>query len=147
MTKRHYLLSILAIIIAGFLVVSCTVQRDNVPQTPENRQTRFVPRDSPDPITRQSAPYVSPRPRTFTRDKNRRDTNDPLIGDRDRNRNNINNAPMGINEQDRAEKIANAAAKQKEVESASCVITGNTAMVGIQFNKQYKGDLTDAIKR
>ena len=53
MKKTHYLLSILAVIISGLLVVSCTVQRETVPQTPENRQTRFVPRVSPDPITWQ----------------------------------------------------------------------------------------------
>ena len=42
------------------------------------------------------------------------------------------------------QKIANAAAAKKS--ESSCVITGNTAMVGIQFNKQHKGDLTDAIE-
>ncbi len=147
MKKTHYLLSILAVIISGLLVVSCTVQRETVPQTPENRQTRFVPRVSPDPITRQNAPNISPRPRTFTQDNNRRNINDSLVGDRDRNRNNPNTTPMGTNMQDRAQEIADAAAKQKEVQSASCVITGNTAMVGLQFNKQYKGSLTNAIKK
>jgi YhcN/YlaJ family sporulation lipoprotein len=48
--------------------------------------------------------------------------------------------------ENRAERIADAAAEQKEIESAACVITGNTAMVGVQFNEQYKGKLTDAIK-
>ena len=47
MKKRHYLLSILAIIIIGLLAASCTVQRtpdDTVPRTsPGTGQTRFVP--------------------------------------------------------------------------------------------------------
>jgi len=46
-----------------------------------------------------------------------------------------------------AQAVADAAAKQKEVQSAACIITGNTAMVGLQFNDQYKGRLTDSIKK
>jgi len=144
MKKMHYLLSILAIIVAGLIAVSCTIQNrpgETVPQTtPENRQTRFVPRTSPYPnrqnLTNQ--PNASPAP-GLTQDNNRMNN--------DRDRNNTNITPMGTNMQDRAEKIANAAARQKEVQSASCVITGNTAMVGLQFNKQYKGSLTNAIKK
>jgi YhcN/YlaJ family sporulation lipoprotein len=144
MKKMHYLLSILAIIVAGLIAVSCTILNrpgETVPQTtPENRQTRFVPRTSPYPnrqnLTNQ--PNASPAP-GLTQDNNRMNN--------DRDRNNTNITPMGTNMQDRAEKIANAAARQKEVQSASCVITGNTAMVGLQFNKQYKGKLTNAIKR
>ena len=41
MKKRHYLLSILAVILIGLLVVSCTVERrpgETAPQTsPDNR--------------------------------------------------------------------------------------------------------------
>ena len=42
--------------------------------------------------------------------------------------------------------IADAVPK-KNIDSASCVITGDTALIGVQFEKQYKGDLTDAIKK
>ena len=48
---------------------------------------------------------------------------------------------------DRAAKIANKVADLNEVESATCVITGNTAMIGVQFSDQYKGKMTDAIKK
>jgi len=49
--------------------------------------------------------------------------------------------------QERAELLADAAAEQKEIESATCLITGNTALIGVQFDKQYKGELTDRIKK
>jgi len=48
---------------------------------------------------------------------------------------------------DRAEKIADMVAEQDKIDSATCVITGNTALVGVQFDKQYKGKLTDSIKK
>jgi len=110
-----------------------------VPQTtPQNRQTRFVPR-------------VSPTPRTITQENNRYNTNNSINNSTVRNRDQVKNdtyiSPTGTNMKDRAEKIADAAARIKEVKSASCLITGNTAMVGLQFDEQYKGQLTNAIKR
>lgn len=47
----------------------------------------------------------------------------------------------------RSKEIARDIAKEKDIESASCVITGDTALVGLQFDKQYKGDVTDAVKK
>jgi YhcN/YlaJ family sporulation lipoprotein len=142
MKKRHYLLSVLAIVLALMLVVSCAPARrpgDNVPQlTPGTRQTRFVPRNAPN-----QPPMTSPGPMN----QDRRNIGDTDNLNRDRTRDNRTIGTTDTNMQDRAEEIANAAAKQKEVESAACVITGNTAMVGLQFDDQYKGDLTDAIKK
>lgn len=48
---------------------------------------------------------------------------------------------------DRAKKIASEIAKEKNIKSASCVVNGNTAVVGLQFDEQYKGKVTDAIKQ
>ncbi|HZJ57220.1 MAG TPA: YhcN/YlaJ family sporulation lipoprotein [Clostridia bacterium] len=48
---------------------------------------------------------------------------------------------------DRAKAIARDVAKEKNIQSASCVVTGDTALVGLQFEKQYKGKVTDAIKK
>ena len=48
---------------------------------------------------------------------------------------------------ERARRIANKVADIDDIESAACVITGNTAMIGVQFNEQYKGKMTDAIKK
>jgi YhcN/YlaJ family sporulation lipoprotein len=62
--------------------------------------------------------------------------NSPGMGDR-----------IGNDSQQRAEEIANKVSDLREIESATCLITGNTAMVGVQFNQQYKGDLTDQIKK
>lgn len=47
----------------------------------------------------------------------------------------------------RAKAIANEVAKDKNIRKASCVITGNTALIGVEFEKQYKGKVTDAIKK
>lgn len=47
----------------------------------------------------------------------------------------------------RAKDIANDIAKEKDIKSASCVVTGNTALVGLEFEEQYKGKVTDAIKK
>jgi YhcN/YlaJ family sporulation lipoprotein len=52
----------------------------------------------------------------------------------------------GENTASRANKIANEVAKMKEVDTATVVITGNTAMVGVQFDKQYKGKMTTKLK-
>lgn len=46
----------------------------------------------------------------------------------------------------RARRIADKVADLNEIESATCVISGNTAMIGVQFSKQYKGQMTDALK-
>ena len=48
---------------------------------------------------------------------------------------------------DKAKDIARDIAKEKNIESASCVVTGDTALVGLQFEEQYKGKVTDAIKK
>ncbi|HHY83540.1 MAG TPA: YhcN/YlaJ family sporulation lipoprotein [Clostridiales bacterium] len=144
MRKIYKLLSILVVILIGLLAVSCTVPRrpQNTvpPASPNTRQTRFIPRTSPavPPMT-SPGPYFTPGPYN---NYNWRTTRDPLNNNRTGN-----TTPMGGNWQERAERIADAAARQKEVESAACVITGNTAVVGLQFDDQYKGKLTDAIKK
>jgi len=48
---------------------------------------------------------------------------------------------------DRARRIADKVADLKEIKSATCVISGNTAIIGVQFDKQYKGKMTDEIKK
>ena len=144
MKKRRLLFSILAIMIVGLLVVSCTV--DRTPGNPDpqrdNRQTRFLPRNSPAPLNNDMRPNVAPR-------QENQGQNAPGMnnspGTNNTQPNNTTNQ-MGNNVQDRAEKLADVAAEQKEVESASCLITGDTAMVGVQFSKQYKGELTNNIK-
>lgn len=134
MKRRHYLISVLALIIAVMFVVSCAPARrpgDNVPQaSPGTRQTRFIPRNTPNWT---AMPTTDPGPLTQDRRYNPyRTGNGNLDDDNDM--------------QNRAERIANACAKQKEVDSATCVITGNTALVGLQFDRQYKGKLTEDIK-
>lgn len=45
-----------------------------------------------------------------------------------------------------AKKIADKVEDLEEVDSATCLITDDTAMIGVQFSEQYKGELTDEIK-
>jgi len=48
---------------------------------------------------------------------------------------------------DRARRIADNVADLNEIQSATCVISGNTAIIGVQFSEQYKGKMTDEIKK
>lgn len=150
MKKRRLLFSILAIMIVGLLVVSCTVQRTpGDPNTQrDNRQTRFLPRTSPAPLNDDMRPNATPGQRNQGMNTPGTDNTSgaPETPGANNTRPNNTTNQIGTNVQDRAEKIADVAADQKEVESASCLITGDTAMVGLQFNKQYKGELTDDIK-
>ena len=148
MKKRSLVFSVLAMLLIALLVTSCTVERTpENPTTPgNNRQTRFLPRTSP-MAPDNYRPNVTPGqgmqgPMT---NNNRNTGNNRYIVNNNTARPGTNQ--MGTDMQDRAEKLADVAAKQKEVESASCLITGNTAMVGLQFNNQYKGKLTDSIKK
>ncbi len=45
-----------------------------------------------------------------------------------------------------ATKITAEVDKMSEIESSSAVVLGDTALVGVQFAAQYKGELTDRIK-
>ena len=133
MKRRHYLISSLALILIMLLVVSCAPARrpnDNVPNNtpmPVPRQTRFTPN--------RVSPVPSPGPINVPRRVPSPDATNPGSAIKQRS---------GMEE--RADQIANDVAKQKEIESATCVITGNTALVGVQFDKQYQGELTDKIK-
>ena len=130
MKIKHNLLSVLALIFVLMFAVSCAPARrpnTNMPSpTPGTRQTRMVPGTTTAPRTR--VPNVSPgpvAPNTVVPNT----TTGP----------NTTGTGTGMNGGDmteRAKKIADVAARQKEVQSATCVITGNTAMVGLQFNER-----------
>ena len=103
-------------------VIACTRMG-----TPRQEQQQGQQTDENEPrTTRQTnprAPTPPPAPgATPTREDNRQNT-------------------------ERARPIADKVANMKEIESATCVITGNTAMIGVQFSDQYKGKMTDAIKK
>lgn len=48
---------------------------------------------------------------------------------------------------DEAKKIADKVEDIDEIDSATCVISDDTAIVGVQFDKEYKGELTDEVKK
>lgn len=152
MRKRIWVL--LSLIIIGAIAVGGCTTDNRSPDNTTPEQTRTVP--GPNRVTPPNTP--TPGTTRTTPDNNRvvprttipGPTNDPGTPTRpdtkqgmDDKRTNQNTANTVAN---RAESIANAVAKEKNIESASCVITGNTALVGLQFDKQYKGEITDAIK-
>jgi YhcN/YlaJ family sporulation lipoprotein len=156
MRKSNLLFSILAIILTSILVVSCTIDRtpdDNTnTQFPrqENRQTRFTPRNPVNPMPNTTPDNQDDRNQSLGNLDNDGNTR-PINEDSNRTGNpgitpGADANQSDVNIQSRAKRIAEAAAKVDEVQSAVCVITGNTAMIGIQFNDQYKGKLTDRIK-
>lgn len=146
MTKR-YLISCLALLLILAFVVSCApARRPGETPVPNQdggpRQTRFIPRMTP------RRPGVSPIPAPGPLPAPRRVT--PGLPTPMTRPNDLNDGRDIGNDQDmadRAEKIADMVAEQDKIDSATCVITGNTALVGVQFDKQYKGKLTDSIKK
>ncbi|MGF7056968.1 YhcN/YlaJ family sporulation lipoprotein [Brassicibacter mesophilus] len=59
----------------------------------------------------------------------------------------INDNNMNTDLSDRADKIANNVANLKEVNSATVVISGNTAIVGVDIKNQVEGNLTTDLKK
>ena len=70
---------------------------------------------------------------------------------RDINNNNINrdinDNNLDTNLSDRADKIANNVANLKEVNDATVIISGNTAIVGVDIKNQIEGNLTTNLKK
>ncbi len=153
MKNRIWLFLGVILLIGAITLVGCTTTRRDT--TPEPGQTRTVPRPTrvtppttPTPGTTRTVPAptrVAPRttptrPGTMTPTPGTTTPGTTTTPDTVR-RSTTNNAGG------RAKEIANEIAKEKNIESASCVVTGNTALVGLQFDEQYKGKVTDAIKK
>ncbi len=155
MKKRIWVLLSIILIIGAMALAGCTTAdrrpEDTTPnqnRTTVPRQTRVTPPTTPTPGTTRTAPNntrVVPRttsPRTIPDSPGTTDI--PGTTPRTVRR----SETMGDNTaRSKAQRIANAVAKERNIDSASCVITGDTALVGVQFEKQYKGDLTNAIKK
>lgn len=137
MKLKKYLIPILAFILILSIAVSCVPARRTVPYNTQNpagtRQTRFVPRTTPGQVDQGGLPTPGFTNRPMTRPAPRRITGMTDGAD--------------TNMQERSKIIARDVAQLKEIEKATCVITGDTAMIGVQFDKQYKGKLTDRIKK
>lgn len=149
MNKKQILLSSLALLLILIFVVSCAPPRrpgEAQPGGPE--QTRFFPRltprrPGPAPAPGQPAPGPAPAPQRAVPPGPAPARPAP--------------APGGVGQgarqpgqdalMERAENIAQTVAQEDEIDSATCVITGNTALVGVQFDEQYRGQLTDRIKQ
>lgn len=141
MRKRKILAFFVCIVLVITLIAACgrveqPENRNDNTTTPQGEQTRVVPRT------------VRPRTVVPTPGDNRNVRN---TVPRDNDGTNINNNMRNNNRDDdyteRVEDIAERAAELKEIESATCVITGDTALIGVQFDEQYKGGVTDSIKK
>src|SRR5699024_10330252 len=147
--NKKMILFLLGVTLFAVLVAGCTPARrpDTTPDTQPNNRT--TPKDNiPDNTTPDTTTPDDIRPddnRTpGVTDNNIRDENTKGTQTGDRT------TPGDMTDDDRtrtdeAEKISNEVADLKEIDSATCVITGDTAMVGVQFDDQYKGELTDDI--
>jgi len=149
MNRRKFLAFFICLVLIVSLIVACgrvqqpeNLNNDNNRNNTENntgndtkgQQTRVVPRTN-------SPRRVLPSPMPG-------DNNGTNINTNLRNNANDNNDDFDNNEDytDRVRDIAERAAELKEIESATCVITGDTALIGVQFDDQYKGGITNEIK-
>lgn len=155
MKKKIWVLLSIILVIGVIALAGCTTA-DRRPDTTPNqnrttvpRQTRVTPPTTPTPGTTRTTPNntrVAPRttsPRTISDNPGTTDIPGTTSPRRVRRTETIDNDTA----RSQAKRIADAIAKERNIDSASCVITGDTALIGVQFEKQYKGELTDAIKK
>lgn len=155
MKKKIWILLSIILVIGVIALAGCTTA-DRRPDTTPNqnrttvpRQTRVTPPTTPTPGTTRTTPNntrVTPRttsPRTISDNPGTTDIPGTTSPRRVRRTETIDNDTA----RSQAKRIADAIAKERNIDSASCVITGDTALIGVQFEKQYKGELTDAIKK
>lgn len=150
-------------LVMSILVISgCTARDTRTPDTtPTPNQTRTVPgptRVTPPTTPTPSQTRTAPGPTNVTPGTTSSETRTPGTTTRPGTGTPGNTTTPGTpntvrrstttgNGENRGKQIANDIAKEKDIQSASCVVTGDTALVGLQFNKQYKGDVTDTIKK
>lgn len=159
MKNRIWVFLSVLLVISTVLLFGCTANRRPDTNTPAPGQTRTTP--SPTRVT----PPVTPSPTRVTPPSTTDpgtsgprvprtptpatpDTAAPGRTSSDTNTPGTMRRPSTANTAgDKAKDIARDIAKEKNIESASCVVTGDTALVGLQFEEQYKGKVTDAIKK
>lgn len=122
--KKYTLLSIIFLLIIG-LVIGCAPAR-RVDPNDDNRRT------------------TEPRNNTIPNDPNNLNNQNIAVPDNTAplKNNNNNNNDMTQNR-----KIANIAKNVKGVNSATVVISGNTAYIGIDMDKNMENNATDEVKR
>ncbi|HZK34315.1 MAG TPA: YhcN/YlaJ family sporulation lipoprotein [Bacillota bacterium] len=136
--KRSFVL-VLSLMLLAMIIASCAPARrpgnQDGPAPGSGQQTRLEPRTNerrPGGIE----PVPAPRGGRLDTDGERGPRTSPGT-----------QTGQEGNMQQRAESISNEVSNLDEVESATCIITGNTAMVGVQFSQQYRGEMTDQIKK
>lgn len=130
------LLGFSILLAVSIFAIGCTPAERPVPQTTPNQQNM----NNNTPITENAVP----RTNNTTIDNNRTLDNNRMNTDLERNvdPNNLSNTNMT----DKADKIAAEVTKVKDVKSATVVITGNTALVGINMTSGTKGTLNAQVK-
>lgn len=164
MKNRIWILLSVILLIGAIALVGCTTTRR--PTTPAPGQTRTVPGPTrvtppttPAPGTTRTVPAptrVVPRttparPRTITPAPGTTTTpgtpGTTMTPGTTTTPGTVRRTATPVKTENRAKAIANDIAKEKDIRSASCVVSGDTALVGLEFEKQYKGKVTDAIKK
>lgn len=136
MKNKNILLGFSILLAVSIFAIGCTPARRPVPQTTPNQPNM----NNNTPITENTVP----RTNNTTIDNNRTIENNRMNTDLERNveSNNLSNTNMT----DKADKIAAEVTKVKDVKSATVVITGNTALVGINMTSGTKGTLNAQVK-
>ena len=161
MKNKIWVLLSIILIIGVIALGGCATRRPTTPDTtPTPGQTRTVPAPTrvtppttPTPGITRTVPAptrVTPRtapakPRTITPTPGT--TTTPGMPGTTTAPGTVRRSTTPANTSNRAKAIAKDIAKEKDIKTASCVVTGDTALVGLQFEKQYKGKVTDAIKK
>lgn len=162
MTKKIWVLFSLLILVGAIALVGCTTARRSAPQAPGQTRTvpsptRVTPPVTPGPGTTRTVPAPTrvPTPTTPVRPRTTAPTpgttvtpGTPVPGTPGTT---VTPGPLRTatprRTENRAKAIANDIAKEKDIKGASCVVSGDTALVGLEFEKQYKGKVTDSIKK
>ena len=139
MNSRKFLVFFVCLVLFAGLIAACVqVERpENVDERDEPRPVRrMVPRAPAVPPAEPGARRIIPPAEMEPR---------PAVPEVD-----PDPRPIRVDNQrysERARRIADRVADLKEAETATCIIDRNTAMIGVQFKDQYKGRMTDVVKR
>jgi YhcN/YlaJ family sporulation lipoprotein len=125
--KKYALLGIIFLLIIG-LTIGCTPARRVEPEDNRNindPQNNMLPNNQ----------------------NNLNDPNNPNnVAPRNNNTPGLNNADNNNNDETRSREIADIASDVKGVDNATVVITGETAYVGIDIDKDMENEETDRVK-
>ena len=134
MKNKNILLVVSIMLMISVFAIGCTPAERPVPETTPNQQNM---NNNNRTTTDNTVPRSNDTTNNTTLDNNNMNTNDRM------DQTNGTNGDLST----RADKIENAVTKLDEVNSATVVITENTALIGINMTSGTKGSLNTEIKK